>query len=103
MVSRWPRYSLAYPGTLRCTNRLECRTELCSENHWLLPCGEVAAFVELVVIDEFGIRLLGPTPRGFILLARKHAHGDGYRDAFRVEKAAFIFPVETRRGDPGVR
>jgi hypothetical protein len=35
----------------------------------------VPAFVELVVIDEFVIRPLCPTPRGLIELVRKDTHG----------------------------
>src|SRR5215211_4889313 len=54
-------------------------------------------------MDEFGIRSLCPTPRRLILLAGKDAHGHGNVDALGVEKAAFVFPIETRRRDPGVR
>ena len=44
------------------------------------------AFVELVVMDEFGIRPLCPTPRGLIELVRKDAHGYRDGDVFHVEK-----------------
>jgi hypothetical protein len=46
----------------------------------------VSAFVELVVIDEFGIRPFCPASRGLINLARKNAHGYGDGDVFRIEK-----------------
>ena len=54
-------------------------------------------------MDEFRIRSLRPTPRGLILLARKDAHGYRNGDALGVEEAALVLPVETGRGDPGVR
>ena len=69
----------------------------------LLPGRKVPALVDLVVVDEFGIRPLRPTPRGLILLARKDAHGNRNGDALGVEEAALVFPIETRRRDPGVR
>jgi hypothetical protein len=43
----------------------------------------VAAFVELVVMDEFGIRPLRLTPRGWIELVRKDGNRDG--DVFGIE------------------
>ena len=69
----------------------------------LLPGRKVPAFVDLVVVDELGIRPLCPTPRGFILLARKDAHGNRNRDALGVEEAALVFPIETRRRDSRIR
>jgi hypothetical protein len=47
--------------------RLEGRAELLGEELRLFPRREVAAFVERVVVDEFGIRPLGPTPLGLNL------------------------------------
>ena len=41
----------------------------------LFPCRKVPAFVDFVVVDELVIRLLRPTPRGLIVLARKDGHG----------------------------
>jgi hypothetical protein len=63
----------------------------------------VAAFVELVVMDEFGIRPLGPTPRGLIELVRKGAHGNRDGDVFRAEKGELVFPIETGSGKRRVR
>ena len=63
----------------------------------------MAAAVDLVEVDEVGVGLLGPAPRRLVLLAREDGHGDRDRDALRVEEAALVFPVETGRGDPGVR
>jgi hypothetical protein len=46
----------------------------------------VPAFVELVVMDEFRIRPLCPTPRGLIELTGKDAHGNRDGDILDVEK-----------------
>src|SRR5207344_261526 len=69
----------------------------------LLPCCEVAAFVELVVIDEFGIRPLCPTSRGLIELVRKGAHRDRDGDVFRGKEGELAFPIQTSRRDRRVR
>jgi len=42
----------------------------------LLPCREVTAFVELVVMDKFGKRFFGPATRGWRELVREDAHGN---------------------------
>jgi pimeloyl-ACP methyl ester carboxylesterase len=65
--------------------------ELLGEEHGLLlPCGEVAAFCHLVVVDQVRICLLRPTARCFILLARENADGNRDRHAFGVEETAFV-------------
>src|SRR5215217_3221127 len=69
----------------------------------LLPRREVAALVDLDEVDEVGVGLLDPAPRRLILLAGKDAHGYRTRDALGVEKAALVFPVETRGRDARVR
>ena len=51
----------------------------------LFPGREVPAFVELVVVDEFGIRPLRPAPRGWIEFVREDAHGNRDGDAFGIE------------------
>ena len=56
------------------SQRFESRTEFRNENHRLLPRRKVPPFIDLVVINEFGIGAFGSTPRGFILLAGE----DGY-------------------------
>ena len=63
----------------------------------------MAAPVDLVEVDEVGVRLLGPAARRLILLAGKDAHGHGDGDALGVEEATLVLPVETRRRDPRVR
>jgi hypothetical protein len=56
----------------------------------------VAAFLHLVVMDQFGIRLLCPAPRGWIEFVREDAHGNRDGDAFGIEiPFAPIFPIET--------
>ena len=84
-------------------NRLERRPQLCGEQLRLFPRGEVAAFVELVVIDKLGIGLLGPTLRALIKLVGECADGDGDGDVFGVEEGELIFPIQTGRRDGGVR
>ena len=43
--------------------RPEACANLFCEQLWLFPGGEVAASVELVVVDEVGVRALGPAAR----------------------------------------
>src|SRR5215831_3366175 len=50
----WPRRA----------QRSECGTDLIRKKLRLFPGREVAALVDPVVIDDFGIRPLRPTPRG---------------------------------------
>jgi hypothetical protein len=54
---------------------------------------KVLAFVDLVVIDEIGIRPIDPTPRSLILFAGKYAHGHRNGDALGVEKTSLVFPI----------
>ena len=62
----------------------------------MFPGRKVAAFLHLVVMDQFGIRLLCPAPRGWIEFVREDAHRNRDGDAFGVEiPFAPIFPVET--------
>src|SRR6266702_3848554 len=64
----------------------------------------MAASVELVVMDEVaGIRALGPAPRGLVELVGEHADGVRNRDGLGVEEVRLVLPVETGRGNPGVR
>src|SRR5258707_13748241 len=62
------------------------------------------AFLNLVVVDQFGKRPLCPAPRGWIELVRKDAHGNRDGDAFGIEiPFAKILPVETGAGNRRVR
>ena len=63
------------------------------------------AFVELVVMDEFGIGTLRPTPRRRIELVGKDAHGNRDGNSLGVEIPEFppILPIETGPGKRRVR
>ena len=60
----------------------------------------MSALLDLVVMDEFGKSALCPTPRGWIELIRKDAHGNRDGDAFGIEIPEFApnLPIE-----PGAR
>ena len=56
------------------------------------------ALGELVEVNELGVRLLRPTPRGGIELVRKDTHSNrDTGDAFDIEKPDFAkgLPIET--------
>src|SRR6202042_434118 len=62
------------------------------------------ALVELVEVDEVaGIRALGPAPRGLIELVGEDADGIRNGDVLGVEEVRLVLPIETSRGNPGVR
>ncbi len=61
------------------------------------------AFLNLVVMDKFRIRLLCPTPRSWIQLIRKDAHGNRDGDPFDTEKADLSLPIETGARNRRVR
>src|SRR5580704_6516111 len=73
----------------RFAERSEARVKLFGKEHRLFPGGKMPASLEFVVIDEFRIRPFRPTPRGWIQLVRKHAHGNGDGDAFGIEIPEF--------------
>ena len=54
---------------------LEGRQNFFRKELRLLPGGEVSALVELVVVDELGIRALGPTPRSWVSSSGKTLTG----------------------------
>src|SRR5687768_12521742 len=95
------RSSLGIPA--RSTDRSKRRAQFAREQARLFPRGEVAAFVELVVVDELRVCPLRPAPRCLVLLAGEHAHGHGNGDALGVEETALVLPVQTRRRDARVR
>src|SRR5271170_5659186 len=64
------------------------------------------AFVELVVMDEFGICLLCPTLRRWIELIGKDAYRHRNGDAFDTEERNLrseVLPIETRPGNKAIR
>src|SRR3712207_1102151 len=83
--------------------RPERRAHLGGEQLGLLPGGEVVALVDLVEVDEVRVGTLGPAPRRPVQLAREDADGRRHGDALDVEEAERVLPVETARGDAGVR
>jgi hypothetical protein len=54
-------------------------------------------------MNEFGVRLFCPTPRGWIELVGKDAHGNGNADVLRGEKGKLVFPIQPSRRDRRVR
>src|SRR5438309_9993949 len=83
--------------------RPEGGAELFGEELGLFPGCEVAASVDLVVMDEVvRVGALGPAPRCLVQLVREHADGERDRDLLGVEEVRFVLPVETGRGYPGV-
>src|SRR5215472_9543821 len=83
---------------------LERRPHLGGEEVRLFPGGEVAAPVDLVVVDEvLGIRALRPAARGLVELVGEDADGERDRDGLGVEEVRLVLPVQASRGDPGVR
>src|SRR3954468_20277698 len=81
------------PSKSACAQASERCPKLGGKELRLFPCSEVATFLEVRVMYEVRIRPLGPAPWGLILLARKHADGDGDRNALGVEEPALVFPV----------
>src|SRR3954462_13008325 len=105
IVSLKPRspYSASRFRDLGLAQRSESRANFVAEQFRLLPCREVPAHGQPVVVDEVGIGLLCPTPRHLIQLAREDAHRYRDGDALRAEERQLVFPIETPRGDPGGR
>ena len=79
--------------------RLEALSHPLDEERWLLERRKVSAFVELPVVDQFGIGSLSPTPRGLIELFWKGADRDRNGDVLGSEKKRTCSPsrVEPRR------
>ena len=63
----------------------------------------MATLVDLVEVDEVGIRLLSPAPRRLVELSGKDADGCRNGDTLDVEEAELVLPVETSRRDARVR
>src|SRR5215204_3589787 len=107
-TSTWKgRMSLAVSTVLLMTTSLlaqgpEGGSHLVGEEVRLLPGGEVVALVDFVEVDEVGVGLLGPAPRGLVELVGEDAHRGRNRDALDVEEAEGVLPVETTRGHAGV-
>src|SRR5687768_4446280 len=87
--------------------RLEPHPQLIHEGLRLLPGGKVTTLGKPVVVDQVGICLLRPTPRRLGEFIREGAHGYRKLHALRAKEAELVaevvLPVETGRGNPGVR
>src|ERR1700730_5676552 len=64
--------------------RAEPRTNLFREELRLLPGREVPASVNLVVVDQVGVRAVYPAPRSLVQLLREHGHSGRDRHALGV-------------------
>jgi hypothetical protein len=74
----------------------KARANLLDKQLRLFPGREVSALVELVVVDQLGIRLLHPAPRRLLELIREGARRHRDLHALRREEAELVFPVEPR-------
>src|SRR5215213_1628463 len=84
--------------------RLEPYAHLIHQKLWLFPRRKVPALVELVVMDELGIRSLGPAARGLILLVRKDAYRNRDGDVLGSQVGlGEPLPIKTSRRDRRVR
>src|SRR5215218_1512271 len=84
--------------------RLEPYAHLIHQKLWLFPRRKVPPLVELVVMDEVGIRPLGPAARGLILLVRKDAYRNRDGDVLGAKVGLREpVPIKTRRRDCCVR
>src|SRR5262245_17818225 len=97
-----PRRSPGARSLLR-AQRSEAGTNFLAEQLWLLPGGKMPAFVELVVVDQVGVRALRPRARAEIDLVREAAHSNRDGHPFRGKVRELVFPVETRSRNCRVR
>src|SRR5215813_10190232 len=95
--------TIAFIWDLPSTKRLKGRSELSHEDHWLLPCREVAALLDLVVIEQFGICPLRPAAWSLVLLAGEDSHGHRDLDTLGIEEAALVLPIDTGGRDSRIR
>src|SRR3954464_1609544 len=63
----------------------------------------MAALFGSMVVNELGVGFFGPASGRLILLAGEDGYCDRDLHTFSVEEAALVFPIETRREDPGIR
>src|SRR3954470_13963674 len=77
--------------------RSEARAQLLGKQLRLFPRGKVPAFSRLVVVDEFEICPLRPTPRSLVHLLRENANGSRNGDLQVVEKPVLEFRIEPSR------
>src|SRR5437763_6389828 len=94
--------SAAGRPSLGSTERPEGVAQLAGEQLRLLPGREVAAPIDLVVVDELRIRPLRPAARRGIQLVREDRDADWDLDALDVEEGEVALPVQASRRDAAV-
>src|SRR6185295_8605564 len=100
--SRLAFMTLPRGGLVR-TERLERLAKLRREEVGLFPRREVSALRKPVVVDELGIRLLGPALGSLIELLGERAHRRRDLDVLRSEERELALPIETGRRDCRLR
>src|SRR6516162_1133925 len=90
------------------TKRFEGGSHIGYQQGGLFPGCEVRAFGMIAVVDKLYIGFLRPALRRLVNLFPKCTHADRKLDASHIEEAACRqimprIPIETRRGDRGVR
>src|SRR5262249_58942170 len=88
---------------LASTPRTETCTKVVHNRPRLLPRGEVSPFRVPLIVDQLGVGLFDPTPRGRTYFIREHTHDRGDGDAFRFKEGELVLPIETRRRNTRVR
>src|SRR6185295_11826439 len=81
----------------------EARAKIVHDRLRLLPRGKVTALRVPLVVDQLGVGLFGPTPRGRAYFIWEHTHDRGDGDPFRCKEGELVLPIETRRRNAGVR
>ena len=95
--------AVAAAWTLISTQRTETCAKVVHDRPRLLPSGKVAAFRVPLIVDQLGVGLFGPTPRGRTYFIREHTHDRGDDDAFRCKEGELVLPIEARRRNTRVR
>src|SRR4051794_13997799 len=96
---RWRAHCTTVSTGFELAQRSEGSLDLLGEDLRLFPRREVPALFELVVVDEFGIRLLRPALRSLIKLVRESADRNGNREVFGGEECQLAFPIQASRRD----
>src|SRR5499426_3234667 len=94
------------PTTRRSAQGAERCAEFFTEELWLFPRGKVPALVDLVEVDDVGVRLLDPAARRPPDLPGERREADRDRDrrgslAGRTSIFLSFFPVRARGRRPG--
>src|SRR5689334_23930210 len=63
----------------------------------------MTAFGMAPIVDQLGVGLFGPTPRGRTYIIREHAHDRGDGNTFWCKEGELVLPIETCRRNTRVR